>query len=246
MKLKSLACRVWLLAILGVGSLAVGTVRAEPLPSLKSKDLAQGPYSLMHMLLEKTFLKIDVLTVDVRFGKSAHARLAELARGKPYSEALGRQAAKIAISADDALVQLRFVRDVALDQWMDAVRENLEQARVAGLISAKTEKRVGQGLPSWFAPLAERGYQKGDRLLYRVRPGLLRTVVVTAQGKVLGGAKDRKGANVGKVAGGGIIEKDVISEFVRGGKVSFCLNNNDFGLAEEIRRVDAEVDRVLS
>jgi hypothetical protein len=191
MKLKSLACRVWLLAILGVGSLAVGTVRAEPVPSLKSKDLAQGPYSSMHMLLEKTFLKVDVLTVDVRFGKSAHARLAELARGKSYSEALGRQAAKIAISADDALVQLHFVRDVALDQWMDAVRENLEQARVAGLISAKTEKRMGQGLPSWFAPIAERGYQKGDRLLYRLRPGSLRTVVVTAQGKVLVERRDR-------------------------------------------------------
>ena len=158
MKLKLLACRIWLLGTLGVGSLAVGTVRADPAPSLKSNDLAHGPYSSMHMLLEKTFLKVDVLTVDVRFGKSAHARLAKLARGKAYSEALGKEAAKIAISADDALVQLRFVRDVSLDQWMDGVRENLQQARDAGLISKKTQQRVGQGLPSWFAPLAERGY----------------------------------------------------------------------------------------
>ena len=191
MKLKLLACRIWLLGTLGVGSLAVGTVRADPAPSLKSNDLAHGPYSSMHMLLEKTFLKVDVLTVDVRFGKSAHARLAKLARGKAYSEALGKEAAKIAIPADDALVQLRFVRDVSLDQWMDGVRENLQQARDAGLISKETQQRVGQGLPSWFAPLAERGYSKGDRVLYRVRPDSLRTVVVTAGGKILVDRRDR-------------------------------------------------------
>jgi hypothetical protein len=158
---------------------------AAPLPSLRSPDLAQGPYSSMHMLLEKTFLKVDVLTVDVRFGKAVHPRLTELVKGQAYSDELAKQVAAVAIGADDALIQLKFVRDVSLEQWMDGVKENLEQAREAGLITKKVQQRVSQGLPGWFAAVKERGYKNGDRVLYRVRPDGLRTAVVTADGKVL-------------------------------------------------------------
>jgi hypothetical protein len=158
---------------------------AAPLPSLRSPDLAQGPYSSMHMLLEKTILKVDVLTVDVRFGKAVHPRLTELVKDKSYSDELAKQVADVAIRADDALIQLKFVRDVSLEQWMDGVKENLEQAREAGLITKKVQQRVSQGLPGWFAALKERGYKTGDRVLYRVRPDGLRTAVVTVDGKVL-------------------------------------------------------------
>jgi hypothetical protein len=44
---------------------------------------------------------------------------------------------------------------------------------------------VSQGLPQWFAPLHDRGYQKADRLLYEVGPDSLRTVVQAADGRVL-------------------------------------------------------------
>jgi hypothetical protein len=144
------------------------------------------------MLLEKTFLNVDVLTVDVRFGKAAHKQLTELAKGKTYSEALGKQVADVAIRSDDALVQLRFARDVSLDQWMDAVRENLQQARDAGLITAKVQQKVSQGLPNWFSALRERGYKTGDRVLYRVRADSLRTAVVATDGKVFVDKLDRE------------------------------------------------------
>src|SRR5690606_32410902 len=76
-------------------------------------------------------------------------------------------------------------RNVSLDMWIDAVRENLQQAREAGLITAAVEKKVSAGLPTWFAALRERGYKENDRLLYRVRADSLRTVVVSADGKIL-------------------------------------------------------------
>ena len=167
-------------------SMAAGPASAgDPLPSLSSPELAQGQYSAMHMLLEKTVLNVDVLTVDVKFGKAAREKLKALAAGKQYSEGLGKQVADVAIKTDDALVQLKFARDVSLDMWMDAVFENLEQARDAGLITPKIQERVKNALPTWFAALKERGYEKGDRVLYRVRPDSLRTVVVSANGKVL-------------------------------------------------------------
>ncbi|MFO7177464.1 MAG: hypothetical protein DIU78_002085 [Pseudomonadota bacterium] len=181
MKARSFVFAACLAASLSVGS----ALYAAPPPSLNSPEFATGPYSAMHMLLEKTFLKVDVLTVDVRFGKHLHPRLQEVAKGKEYSEAVAKQVADIAIGADDALVQLKFLRNVSLDMWIDAVRENLQQAREAGLITAAVEKKVSAGLPTWFAALRERGYKENDRLLYRVRADSLRTVVVSADGKIL-------------------------------------------------------------
>lgn len=179
-KRKSFYLRVWLLALV----FAAPLLAAAPVPNLNAPEL-QGRYSAMHMLLEKTILKVDVLTVDVRLGKSVQARMAEVVAGKKPSPELYANIAKVAIAADDALVQLKFLRDVELDQWIEVVRENLQQARDAKLISPQLQKRISAGLPKWFAALRERGYLTGDRLLYRVRGDSLRTVVVSAKGEIL-------------------------------------------------------------
>lgn len=173
------------LVVVLIGSFSVTGMANDPLPSLNSSDLAQGPFSYMHMLLQKTLLKINVATIEVRFDKPTQARFADLARGQAYSAELARKLANVAIAARRAVVQMQFKRDVSLDRWMGVVRENLEQARSAGLISADLEKRVGQGLPQWFAALKDRGYEKGDRLIYSVGPNTLRTVVVSSRGQVL-------------------------------------------------------------
>ena len=154
------------------------------LPSLNSSDLAQGPFATMHMLLQKTLLKINVATIEVRVDKPTQVRLADLARGHAYSDGLAQQLANVAIGAQRAVVQMQFKRDISLDRWMGVVRENLEQARKAGLIHADLEKKVGQGLPQWFAALKDRGYEKGDRLIYALSPDSLRTVVVSTGGQV--------------------------------------------------------------
>jgi hypothetical protein len=173
-------------------SLCARVVSADvALPSLDAAELASGPYSLMHMMLQKTFLRINVATIDVRFDKDAQSHFADLARGKPYSDALAQQLAQVAIGVDHAVVQMRFERDVGLDTWMGVVRDNLEQARTAGLISRELEQRVSQGLPQWFLPLHDRGYKKGDRLLYAVNPDSLRTAVTAANGQVLVAREDR-------------------------------------------------------
>jgi hypothetical protein len=164
---------------------APGAAPATTLPSLNAADLAQGPYSAMHTMLQKTIFRINVATIDVRFDRPAQGRLLEIARGQAYSDALAQRLAEAAIAAAHAVVQMQFKRDVSLDRWMGVVRDNLEQARRAGLISRELEQRVSQGLPGWFAALHQRGYLKGDRILYAVSPESLRTVVVSADGQVL-------------------------------------------------------------
>jgi hypothetical protein len=181
MKFTRIAFRVWLLVSLCVGVLVAG----PKIPTFNDASLAQGKYSTMHMLLEKTVMKVDVLTVDVRVGKKAHEAIKKLASGKPYSEPLGNQVADVAIKAENAVVQLTFKRNVPLNMWINEVRRNLGQARAAGLISAAVEQKVSNGLPQWFAKLKERGYKTGDRVLYRVSADKLVTAVVSTEGHLL-------------------------------------------------------------
>ena len=175
-----------------VGSLAGTTMADGSLPSLDSPDLARGPFASMHMLLQKTILSINVATIEVRVDKPTQTHLAGIASGQQYSEALAQQLANVAIAAERSVVQMHFKRDIGLNRWIGVVRENLEQARKAGLISADLERQVGQGLPQWFAALKDRGYEKNDRLVYAVEPDSLRTVVVSAGGQVLVDRTDRE------------------------------------------------------
>jgi hypothetical protein len=178
---RSFATAIGLAALL----LAPALMAGGALPSLDSPELAQGPYSSMHMLLQKTVLKIDVATVAVRVDRPTQAHFAELARGQQYSYPLDAQLAAAAIAAPHAVVQMQFVRDVPLNRWIGVVRDNLQLAREAGLITREIEQKVSNAIPQWFAPLAERGYQKNDRLIYSITPDTLRTVVVSAGGQVL-------------------------------------------------------------
>ncbi len=176
----------WAAAASGLlASCALVATAETNLPSLESKELAQGAYAYMHMLLQKTFLRINVATIEVRIDKPTQTKLSGLATGKTFSDGLANQLTNAVIGAERGVVQMKFKRDVSLDRWLGVVRENLEQTRKAGLIDAGLEKRVMQGLPDSFAALKSRGYEKHDRLIYEVAPGMVRTVVVSGAGQVL-------------------------------------------------------------
>jgi hypothetical protein len=154
-------------------------------PSINSPELGHGPYSYMHMLLQKTILRINVATIDVRVDKEAQARLAAQGRDKSYSEALATQLTQTILDSKRAVVEMRFARDISLKRWMGVVHESMEQARAAKLIDTALERRVKEGLPRWFGALKDRGYEKGDRLIYAVSPEGTRSMVVSASGQVL-------------------------------------------------------------
>ena len=157
---------------------------AEQLPSLSSPEWAQGPHSAMHMLLEATIFKIDVLTVDVRVGKAVQRHFDEIIGTRSYSRELADQLWQVALEAEEMLIQVQFARDVSFQQWLEGVHENLAQAQAAQLISPELRSRVEARILVDFASLRERGYQRGDRLFYRMRADGLRLVVVSAGGHV--------------------------------------------------------------
>lgn len=152
-------------------------------PSLNEGDLASGPFSRMHMLLEKTILNVDVVTVDVRVNAKAQEEFTKIAGGKKIEGAVEEQLAKAAVAVDNAVVQMKFERDVSLSQWLDQVGGSLDKAVSAGYITAARRSHVMSNLPNWFAPIKDRGFKEGDKVLYRVNPGSLRTVLHTVEGQ---------------------------------------------------------------
>jgi hypothetical protein len=165
------------------------------LPSINASDLAQGPYSYMSMLLEKTILRIDVATIEVRVDKPTQTQLAALARGQAYSDKLEQDLAGVAFGAQRAVVQMRFKRDVSMKRWVGVLHDNLEQAREARLIASDLEKRIGQQLPQRLAALKERGFEKEDRFIYSVTADAVQIAVISKGGQVLANFTEKdKGA----------------------------------------------------
>lgn len=170
---------------------------ADGVPSMG--ELASGPFSRMHMLLEKTVLKVDVAKIEVAVDKQTQEKLAAAAAGKTFSPALESELAKIVLKADEAIIQMKFVRDVSLSQWIDGVRDSLDKAVAAGLLSPALKKQVSDGLPMWFKAAEARGLKVGDRIIYRVRANSLRSMIVQNDGKVVVDRTD-EGADKGDMA----------------------------------------------
>lgn len=173
------------IAILTLALLLPVSQSASGTPDLDTASLAEGPYSRMEMLLEKTIFSVDVLTVEVRFDVPTQQQFRTAASGREYTPELSRQLADIAVNAEHVYASLHFERNVGLSRWVAGVRDSLETAWRAGLITEGSYREVSDGLPRWFAVVAERGFARGDRILYRGYPDRLRTVLVANDGRVL-------------------------------------------------------------
>jgi hypothetical protein len=154
-------------------------------PDLDVEALASGPFSSMHMLMEKTIFGVDVLTIDVRFDRATQERFRTLAGSPPLSSQAIDRIAAAAVDAGEVWASIAFRRRVSLSQWLDGVGDSLGRASRAGLIQEQTYRELMANLPRWFAAVAERGFQAGDRILYRGYPDRLRTLLVTPEGRVL-------------------------------------------------------------
>ncbi len=154
---------------------------ATKLP-MDTSSLSSGAQCCMHMLLEKTIFKVDVLTLEIRFGQEDALKISRLVSGRDYSRSAADAVADIAVNSRDAFARIEFLRDVSLSQFVDGVREDLGHARDAGIIGRSDYEMVSENIPKWFSFLEERGIRKGDRILYRIKGDTLRTQFIGVDG----------------------------------------------------------------
>jgi hypothetical protein len=168
---------VWLLCTAVSGSAQDSPVDAT--------GLGDGRYARMHMLLEKTIFKVDVLTLDVWLGTEEAARVEALADGNRFSKQLADSVAAVALDSRNAWARIEFKRDVSLDQFLGGIRDNLRRAVDAGIVTPAEYQALVADLPVWYAFLAEGRIRSGDEMFYRVKGDTLRTAYRSAEGDIL-------------------------------------------------------------
>ncbi len=157
------------------------------------QDLQLGttPYSRLHALLEKTFLRIDVLTLDICLDPGTAAQIGDVFRLAPVGDAkaaerfIADQVSLLVPESENAAITMSFLRSVSLDQLLDGIRGAQARAVDAGIISDSVFQAIQIELPKWYDFLADRRVQKGDQIVYDILPDGVRSRYLGVDGDVL-------------------------------------------------------------
>lgn len=174
--LRACACAAALFLGIVPGASAQNGPPAAP---FDTAGLGTGPGSTMGMLYERTFLKVDVLRLTLRFDDETAA---EIAANITVGE---DSVVEAAIDSRHAVIWCAFLRDVQLDQFLDGLRRNLERALDGGIIDQAAHDAILADVNVQYQPVAERGFRNGDIMWYRIRGDTLDIVLQTAEGEEL-------------------------------------------------------------
>jgi hypothetical protein len=174
-------------AVLTLAAVLFCGVSAPTALVAQSLDHAVGTTagSHMHALLQKTLLKVDVLTVDICFDEPTARRLAAIANRGRLRGAAADSMMRAVLAGRLALARVGFLRDIPVRDFLQGVDEDLRNAVAAGVLADSVYRAVSAGLPAWYAPLQRRGIRTGDVLVYEMQPNAVRTVYRNREGRVL-------------------------------------------------------------
>lgn len=165
--------------------LLLATAASAATPQSGPTDLPVAPFGSMHMLLEKSIFRVDVLTLDVQVGQDAARRIGGVVKGHRYSEDVADAIANVVMSSAEVLARIRFVREIRLGQFLDGIDDDMQRAVEVGWLQRADYERIRRALPQWFAFLDARRILEGDEITYRVLGDSVVTVYRDAGGRVL-------------------------------------------------------------
>lgn len=170
------AAALWVVLVGG----SAGPARGQA-ARIDTTSLGQGPHARACTLLERTIFRIDVLTLDLRFGPDTADRIRRLAR-----QGAGRDSvARVAMRSRNAFARMEFLRDVGMDRFIEGIRDDLRQAVRGNVIDQATFDEISGSLPRWYHFLEERGVREGDEVVYRIRGDTLHSGYRSASGEWL-------------------------------------------------------------
>jgi len=159
-----------------------------PLPGAAQggpEPLGRTQWSYMHTLFQRTFLKVDVLTVDVCFDAPTAQRFGAVAARTRLSGAAADTITRAALQAARAQGRIEFLRHVSHGEFIDGVTDDLRKAVKARVMGDSIFRAIVAGLPASYAFLEKRGLRKGDQLVYDMAGDTIRTRYIGADGAVL-------------------------------------------------------------
>ena len=155
--------------------------------NLNTDTLASGPYSQMSTRYRKFFFMfgLEVLDIKIRFGMEAADLMRAAARSDGSRTRLIDRLADIALDADDALLEIHFLRRVDLGLFLRELKRNSREVYECGLIGLELYQEIAGSLPSWYSFLNGRGVRERDRMLYRIEGESFRVVYLGNDHRVL-------------------------------------------------------------
>jgi len=168
-------------AVLLLCALPLAAQNAAPIDTM---GLGSGRYATMEMLFERTFLRVDVMRLTLRFDPATEEALQtriEAQNGATTADAV----ADIALESTDVMVRGVFLRNVSLSQFLDGLLTNLTNAQKAGLVTEEEFRKIEADVKVQYEPLRERGLHNGDTMWYRVSGDSLHVVVQASDGQIL-------------------------------------------------------------
>lgn len=174
------ATRAWLGAACGV---ILGLMFSVPCSAQIAADTAGlgGPFGTMRMLLEKTFLKVDVLDLEIRVDSATAAEIQRVA--EQNGDGIPDAIASAMIDAHEVWARLAFRRGVGVDRLIEEIRKSMQKAVENGDLEAAGFESIAASLPTWYETLRQRGIRDGDAQYYRIRGDTLHTIFVGRDGE---------------------------------------------------------------
>jgi hypothetical protein len=183
--IRGLATTMLLAAVVSPPAAAQTTGQPGARPSDPSTALGGTPGSYMHALLQRTILRVDVLTVELCFDEPTGRRFAAIAARGRITGAAADSITALALAGTRAIGRVEFLRDIPLRDFIEGVDDDLRNAVDAGLVPDSVYRALSEGLPVWYAPLQRRGIRKGDILMYEMGREWVRTVFHSREGPAL-------------------------------------------------------------
>jgi hypothetical protein len=176
----ALAVLLWLAAPIALAQSEPGWWAGAP---VSTAGLGHGRYSDVGMLYERTFLRVDVLYLSMRFDSETASRLEQIATAGGFDAEAERRIVDTAMGAEGVLVRSRFLRDLSLDQFLEGIRENLADAQAAGLLSDEERRTILADVEVSYEPLRAPGIRAEDTLWYRIRGDTVHIVYQNIEGE---------------------------------------------------------------
>lgn len=154
---------------------AAGITFIPAAPDLLAQVTPHACCSRFDYVLEKTFLKVDAVRLELNILNGTPARVTELIDGSTRDDALEDSVAAVYLSADGAELRMTFLVSFGLERFLDGNRDTLNGLAEAGILSGDDAERLYLENRQRFAVLAESGIQEGDRLEHELRGDTITT-----------------------------------------------------------------------
>ena len=143
----------------------------------------------------------------------------------------------------------KMLTTLAENYGFQVAEEDIKSKNVAAvLVTANLGgfTRIGDSLDVTISSIGDAKSLSGGILLLTALKAANGDVYAVAQGRIIAGNRSQKSETSGSIPRGAIIEKEVVSSFMEGNKLSIILKNPDFSTANLIREAILTLNQELA